>query len=245
MLNAIARWEAARLVRSSPGTRSLCLLLCLTLLHLLPWRSTEFFENPFQAAVMLSSLFALVVTCAIGRDAGAVRRGSFWLYQKGVPQLDYALNAFLFTFAVILAFIAAGIAMLSLGLMLNDEAIARTVAVVAVVSVLTALVVHALVFLLASLGVARTTEAALLFVFLALTADPVLLRASTALRRAAHWLLPPVSDAFQATSALFSRDWHAALGHSTHVLAFLLSALAAACMLQARLRPSRGPQREA
>src|SRR5688500_2347312 len=101
MLKTIAQWERARLFRHSPGARGLVLLSCLPLLHLLPWRGTEFFESTFQASVMLSSLFALIATCVIGRDAGAPRRSLFWLFQKGVPPLDYALGAFLVTFGSI------------------------------------------------------------------------------------------------------------------------------------------------
>jgi hypothetical protein len=240
MLKTIARWERARILRQSPGTIGLLLVMALPLMHLLPWRRTDFFENVFQASVMLSSLFALVVTCVVGRDAGVARRSFFWLYQKGVQPLDYALGAFLVTLAFILTLVVTGSLMLALGLVVNGELVGRTVAVVLVVSLLVVLVVHVLLFLAASLGVRRTTEAALLLVFVALTADPMLMRAPAWLRRLAHWLLPPVSDAFHAATALFNRDWHNALGHCTHVLLFLAIGLTVASALQARMRPTPG-----
>jgi hypothetical protein len=238
MPKTIAKWESARILRHSPGTRGLAFVLCLPLLHLLPWGGTDFFESSFQAAVMLSSLFALVVACTVGRDAGSPRRSAFWLYQKGVQPIDYALGAFLVTLGLVMLLILAGSLVLTLGLVLRGEAVWRTVAAVLVVSVLLSMVVHVIVFAIASLGVSRTTETALALVFLAVFVDPVLLRAPAWLRRAAHWLLPPVSDAFHATSALFTSDWHTALGHLTHVLLFLAIGLAVAAGLQARLVPA-------
>jgi hypothetical protein len=238
VLKTIARLELARLLRHSPGVKSLLAVLCLPLLHVLPWQASEFFESAFQASVMVGALSALAIACVVGRDAGAPRRTSFWLFQKGVQPVDYALGAFVVTAGIMLVLMAAGCVVLAVGLWLRGEPVARTVGVVVVVSLVLALVIHVLLFVLAALRSGRTIETALLLVFLALVVDPVLMRAPASLRRAAHWLLPPISDAFHMTGALYSREWHTLLGHLTHVLLFLALAFAAALTLLARLRPA-------
>lgn len=237
-MKVITRWEAARIAGHSPGTKALLFALALPLLHLLPWRASQFFESPFQAAVMLSALYAVIVVCLLGRDAGAPRRSAFWLYQKGVAPLDYAVGAFLVALAGIVAMLAINLALLAAGLSIHGEAVVRTVAVVTLVSLLFALILHVLLFLIASLDPRRTSEAALFLVFLALTTDPLLLRAPASLRRVAHLLLPPVADAFQGTSALFNREWHRALGYLVHILAFVAVCFVLASMRQSRLRPA-------
>ena len=231
MMRVIAAWEFNRLTRHSPGVASLIALATFPLVHLLPWERIAFFDNPVQAAVNISSLYAIVVASMIGGDAGQLRRSMFWLFQKGVPPHEYSLRAFLVSLAFGAAFIAvsgifAGIASVTYQFGLKAAFISVTSAL------LLFSIFSTLLLLLGSLGAHRRTELMLLLIFLPILSDVFLVRTPPLARRIAHLALPPVTDAYRATTALFNASWHNALGHVLHILLFLAVCLLLAFVVQ-------------
>jgi hypothetical protein len=236
MMRDIAAWEFHRLTRHSPGVPSLIALALFPLVHLLPWERIAFFDNPVQAAVNVSSLYAIVVASMIGGDAGQLRRSMFWLFQKGLSPQEYSLRAFLVSLAFGATFIAmSGIfaAIASLTYQFGLKA--------AFVSVTSALLLFSIfstvLLLLGSLGAQRRTELMMLLIFLPIMSDVFLVRTPPLARKIGHLALPPVTDAYRATSALFNAVWHNALGHLLHILIFLAVCLLLAFVVQRKRVP--------
>jgi hypothetical protein len=237
MIKAVARWEFQRLVQQSPGLRSLVFLALFPGLQLLPWKDLAFFDDAFHAAVMLTSLYAIVVASLIGGDAGQMRRSAFWLYQKGVAPAEYSFAAYFITlfFGAVLIILSSSVVAISA--MIHDfPMIAAGVSVT--IGLLLLVIVHTLLFLIASLSSIRRTEFMMLLVFLALLSDVLWIRASDTFRVVAHRALPPVTDAYRAATALFNGSWHVALGHTLHILVFLALVMTLSHAIQNRRRPT-------
>lgn len=236
MIRTIAQWEFRRLTLSSPGLRTTILLALFPLAHLVPWKNISFFPDALQAAVTLSSLYALMIACMIGGDAGLMRRSAFWLFQKGIAPGDYAAGSLivsaLFGIAMILS---SGLFVLFAALLYGFTPVAAFIS--SSVALLVFVILQAIFFLLGSLHMSRRTEIVLLFIFLSLFSNLLLLRTPEYLRKAVHLILPPASDAYGATTAMVNGSWHSAFGFLIHILFFVSVCLAVAFAVQRRLRP--------
>jgi hypothetical protein len=225
MMRVIAAWEFRRLTRHSPGVASLVALALFPIVHLLPWERIAFFDNPVQAAVNISSLYAIVAASMICGDAGQLRRSMFWLFQKGLRPQDYSFRAYLVCAAFGAAFVVLSGVFATMASLIYEFGVKA-----AFISMTSALLLFAifstLLFLLGSFGAHRRTELMMLLIFVPIVSDVFLVRTPHVARRIAHLALPPVTDAYRATTALFNTSWHNALGHLLHLLIFL-----AVCLL--------------
>jgi hypothetical protein len=236
MMRVVAAWECHRLTRHSPGVPSLVALALFPLVHLLPWARIAFFDNPVQAAVNISSLYAIVVASMIGGDAGQLRRSMFWLFQKGLPPHEYSLRAFLVSLAFGAAFIVISGVLAGIASLIYQFGLKA-----AFVSVTSALLLFSifstLLLLLGALGAHRRTELMMLLIFLPILSDVFLVRTPPLARKIAHLALPPITDAYRATTALFNASWHNAFGHLLHILLFLAVCLLLAFAVQRKRAP--------
>lgn len=236
-MNTVVRWEFRRLIHHSPGLRSIVFLALFPVLQLLPWKDLAFFDDAFHAAVMLTSLYAIVVASLIGGDAGQMRRSAFWLYQKGVAPAEYAFAAYIITLGFSAVLLVYSSLMVTISAVIHDFSM-DAAGVSVTVGLLLLVIIHTLLFVIASFSTVRRTEIMMLLVFLALLSDLLLIRTSNMTRALAHRALPPVTDAYRATNALFNGSWNIALGHTLHILVFMIVCMVLANALQQRWRPT-------
>jgi hypothetical protein len=236
MMRVIAAWEYRRLARQSPGLPGLIALALFPLAHLLPWQRIAFFDNPVQAAVNISSLYAILIASVICGDSGQLRRSMYWLFQKGLRPHEYSLRANLVSVGFGAAFIAVSGVFVAGGSLLHEFGL-KAALVSVTVSFLLFSILSALLFVLGSLGVQRRTELMMLLILLPILSDVLLVRTPRIARRIAHVLLPPITDAYRGTTALFNGSWHNALGYMLHILIFLTVCLLLAFAAQRRRLP--------
>ena len=236
MMRVIATWEYRRLTRQSPGMPSLIALALFPLVHLLPWQRIAFFDNPVQAAVNISTLYAIVVASMICGDAGQLRRSMFWLFQKGFRPHEYSLRAYLVSLGFGAVFLAVSGVLVGIAALLYQFGLeAAFVSMTAAFFVFS--ILSTLLLLLGSLGVQRRTELMMLMIFLPLISDVLLVRTPPIARRIAHMALPPITDAYRGTTALFNASWHSAFGYLLHILIFVAVCLVLAFAAQRRRLP--------
>lgn len=237
MLKTVATWEARRLYRMTG--RSLIALVAFPCLFFVPWQRLGLFENSFQAALLLTSIYAFMASSNIASESGEFSRTAFWLFQKGASLAEYQLARYAILCAYGFGFLVLGAGAASLAMMAYHSFQLRYAAVLTLVSILLYLVTSALYFVMGAAMLRRKSEFLVLLVLVAATQGLLLSRASAHARSAAHALLPPIEDIYSAPSALINGDWLTGLREMLHLSLFVAACLAVAYVLHEHWKPDR------
>lgn len=232
MTPTVLKWQVEKLAHTPAGARSLAVLATWPACMLIPWTSVGFFAEMLQATLVISTIYVLIVALTLGADAGRHRNTTFWLFQKNIDLAEYASAEWLAGAALGCACVIYATSWHVLAMAFRAGVRPTPLFVVLGVSLILLMVIQATLFLLNSAGFARSAEAVIGLVLLAASIDGILLRAPMAVRRAVHFSLPPIPDAFRCVEGLANGLWPVALGHLAHVTIYVTGCLLAAQSLQ-------------
>jgi hypothetical protein len=195
-------WRWPYWKRVSPGVHGGILYLLLPLLFFLPLDALPLFEVKSRGVAMLLWLFALGLALGVAAKRSAREEDGVWLFQKGVPLGEAALEDWLLDLGLAKAAALVWASVGTLALLGSGHSLPRLWLSLFFLGLATAVLVRTVVFVLSAWGIQRAVDLTVLGVFLSMVVPALTFRSSEGVQMVAGWIVPPFREVWTLAGAV-------------------------------------------